>query len=616
MIHYKGYMGKILKVDLSKGVCSIDEVTDEMARLFIGGNGFAAKLMYDYMKPKIDPFSPENKVIFMTGPIQGTLIPCSGRVGAFTKSPLTFGFFDSYAGGYFGPELKFAGYDGIIIEGKSEKPVYLWINDGSATIKDASHIWGKFTFETQEILKKDLNEPEAQIACIGPAGEKLVRVACIILETRTTGRGGIGAVLGSKNLKAIVACGSKDVEVADPNELEKYLDELYDRIYKNPGTGKALPSLGTPGVTTTQNSLGILGTRNWQTEVFEDVEGISGETMRKKIVVMDKACFSCPIRCTKLSFIKDYELFDEGPEYETIFALGSNCGVAHIETIAKGDRLCDEYGMDTISIGGIISFAMECYEKGILTKKELNGLELHFGNDDALLKMIEKIGRREGIGDVLAEGVKIASQKIGKGSEKYAIHVKGLEMAGHSPRGLKGFAIGVATATRGGTHQNGRPTAERIGKVDRKTIEGKAKYAIDTQTVTALQDSLIMCRMLEGVLGLWEVGDDYTKIIKFVTGMEINPKELVKCSERVYNLERVLLCREGYRREHDILPLRFMEEPIPDGASKGMYCSKEELEKLKDEYYEIRGWDKKTGIPSKEKLLELGLKKAAEDLWG
>lgn len=278
--------------------------------------------------------------------------------------------------------------------------------------------------------------------------------------------------------------------------------------------------------------------------------------------------------------------------------------------------MCDEYGMDTISIGGIISFAMECYEKGILSKKEVDGLDLHFGNDDALLKMIEKIGKREGIGDLLAEGVKVASQKIGKGSEKYAVHAKGLEMAGHSPRGLKGFAIGVATATRGGTHQDGRPTAERVGKVDRKTTKGKAKYAIDTQTVTTLQDSLIICRMLEGVLGLLEISEDYSKIIKFVTGMEMSPKELIKCSERIYNLERAFLCREGYRRGHDILPLRFMEEPIPNGPSKGMYCPREELEKLKDEYYELRGWDKQTGIPTKEKLLELGLNKAAEELWG
>ena len=621
MFEYGGYAGKFLRLDLTNKKASTMPITKEMARQFIGGNGFGVKILYDELKPRVDPLSPENKVMFASGPIQGTMIPTAGRSGVFTKSPLTNYFFDSYGGGSFGPEVKYAGYDGIIVEGQAKEPTYVRVSDDEVEFNKASHLWGKTTFETQEILKKDLNEPKAQIACIGPAGERLVRFACTIWGARAAGRGGSGAVLGTKNLKAIVVRGTKDVRVPDINAFDEYMSELYVKITINPSTGKALPTLGTPGVTTTQNQLGILGTRNWQTETFAEIEKISGESMRSKIVVKDKGCMACPIRCTKLSYVRTGPYagtFDEGPEYETIWAYGSNCGVSSLEVIAKADRMSDEYGVDTISAGAVISFAMECYEKGILSKDKVDGLDLKFGNESALLDLLKKISMREGIGDLLSEGAERASKKIGKGAEKYAITIKGLENAGHSPRGLKGYSLGMATATRGGSHQDGRPTAERIGKspTDRRTTEGKPEYAIGTQHVTALMDSMCLCRMTEGIYGLFEITNEHLNTINVVTGMDMTLPELTECAERIYNLERAFNCREGHRREHDVLAERFMTEPIPDGPSKGMYCPSEELEKLKDKYYELRSWDKETGIPTKTKLLQLGLTNAAKDFYG
>ncbi len=619
MFEYGGYAGKFLRLNLEDKKAQTTPLTKEMAKMFVGGNGFAAKLLYDELEPGIDPLGPKNKVIFAVGPVEGTIIPTS-QMGVFTKSPLTNYFVDGYGGGYLSNELKFAGYDGIIVEGNSKNPIYVSIHDDDVEFKDASHLWGKDVFETQKILKSDLNNQSTQIACIGPSAELLVKISTVFWGESSAGRGGVGTVLGSKKLKAITVTGTKDVKVPDVEKVREYVKTLYEKITSNAGTGKALPTLGTPAVTTAQNQLGMLGTRNWQTEVFEDIEKISGTRMREDLVVKDRGCFSCPIRCKKYSYISKgpYKgIFTQGPQYETIWSLGSNCGVSSLEAITKANQLCNEFGMDTVSAGMIVSFAMECYERGILKKDDVNGLELRFGNETSMIELIEKIGKREGIGDLLAEGVVIASRKIGKGSEKYAIAQKGLELAGHSPRAMKGFALGQATSTRGGSHQDGRPTAERVGvsPTDRKTTERKAEYAIGTQRITTLQDSMIICRMLEGIYGLLEVKDEYLNTINIVTGMDLNLKELIDCTDRIINLERAFNCREGLRREHDVLAERFMTEPIPEGPSKGLYCPKEELEPMKDEYYDLMGWDKKTGIPSRDTLKRLGLNKQAEDLY-
>ncbi|MCW3975661.1 MAG: aldehyde ferredoxin oxidoreductase family protein [Candidatus Bathyarchaeota archaeon] len=620
MFEYGGYAGKFLRLNLTDKKATTLPLTKEMARMLIGGNGFAVKILYDELKAGIDPLGPENKVVFANGPIQGTIIPTAGRNVVASKSPATGGFFDSYGGGCFGPELKYAGYDGIIVEGQAKEPTYVTVNDDDIEFKDASHLWGKMTFETQEILRKEIGDPKIQITCIGPGGEKLVKFAAVIWGARAAGRGGVGAVLGSKKLKAISVRGSQDVNVPDIDAFEKYLTELYGKIISNPGTGQALPKLGTPGVTTVQNQLGILGTNNWQTEVFDKAEKISGDVMRKNMVVRDRGCFACPIRCTKMSYVRDGPYagtFDEGPEYETIFAFGSMCGIPSLEAIAKADLLSDEYGIDTISAGAVTAFAMECYKEGILSKDDVDGIDMTFGNDSALIEMIHKIGKREGIGDLMAEGTDRAAIKIGKGAEKFSSAIKGLEMAGHSPRGMKGFGIGVATGTRGGSHQDARPTGERIGKspTDRFTTEGKPAYAIGTQHTTTMQDAMCVCRMTEGIYGLWEISVEHLNTINIVTGMNLSLEELALCAERIVNLERAFNCREGMNRESDVLSIRFMTEPIPEGPSKGMYYPSGELEKLKDEYYEIRGWDKKTGVPTKQKFEELGLNQEAKDFY-
>lgn len=619
MFEYGGYAGKFLRLKLTEKKASIMPLTKEMAKMFIGGNGFAAKILFDELTSGIDPLGPDNKLVYAAGPVEGTIIPTS-QLGVFSKSPLTNYFCDGYGGGYFANELKFAGYDGIIVEGMAKDPMYVSIQDDNIEFKDASHLWGKSVYETQITLKNDMDEPQAQISCIGPSAERLVKISTVFWGESSAGRGGLGAVLGAKKLKAISIIGTKDVSVPNIEALREYVGGLYEKIVSNPGTGKALPALGTPGVTTTQNELGMLGTKNWQTEVFEEVEKISGTLMREKLVVKDRGCFSCPMRCKKYSYISSgpyKDIFTQGPQYETIWAFGSNCGVSSLEAIAKANHVCNELGMDTVSAGMIVSFAMECYERGILKNDDVEGLELKFGNESAMIQLLGKIGNREGIGDLLAEGVVNAAKKIGKGSEKYAIAQKGLELAGHSPRAMKGFALGQATSTRGGSHQDGRPTAERIGKAptDRRVTEGKAEYARGTQRTTTLQDSMLICRMLEGIYGLWEITEEYLNTINLVTGMNLELQELVQCVDRIITLERAFNCREGCRREHDVLAERFMTEPIPNGPSKGMYCPKEELESMKDEYYELQGWDKKTGIPTKQKLEELGLTKEAKALY-
>lgn len=615
---YGGYVGKILRVNLTEGKSRSEPISEGFARNYIGGNGFGARILYDEVKPRIDPFSLKNKVVFMTGPVTGTIIPTAARIGVFTKSPLTGLFFDSYAGGHFGAELKYAGFDGIIVEGRAEKPAYLWIDDGNVEVRDASGIWGKTTFEAQKLVWEELGTEEPKIACIGPAGEKLVRVACTILGVRAAGRGGHGAVLGSKNLKAIAVRGSGSISVPDIEAVEVFANELIESIKANPGTGRSLPEYGTPGIVTTNNDLGILGTRNWQTEVFEGAENIGGEAMRKKIVVKSKACFACPINCTKYSVVRAgpyANTIDEGPEYETLFSLGSILGNDCVESVAKADRLCDEYGIDTISTGLIIGFAMECYENGILTKKDTGGLDLKFGNHEAVVKMVEAIGNREGLGDILAEGVKRAAEKIGRGSEKYAIHSKGCEIAGHSARGLPGNAIGYAAGTRGGSHHDSRPTAERTGKVDRKTIEGKGRFAKNINDMKSIMDSIILCQLTEVIVGLLDVTEMHQRCINVITGMNLSLADVKGAGERIWTLERAFNVREGVRRKDDWLPRRFVEEPIPEGVSKGMVIKQEDLNKMLDEYYEARGWDQKTGIPLKETLLKLDLNGVAKELY-
>jgi aldehyde:ferredoxin oxidoreductase len=614
---YFGYKGKILMINLTTKKTSILEITDEFARKYLGGNGFSARLLFDMIDPRIDAFDPTNVISIMTGPFQGTYMPTSGKYHVASKSPLTNGFFDSISGGYMGAEIKYAGYDGILITGRAEKPIYIFIDDDKIEFRSAERLWGRLTSETQEMIKEEIGDPTISVSAIGPAGENLVRYACIITEYRAAGRGGLGAVMGSKRLKAIAVRGSGTNEVADPEGLENWLKWYNEESKKVPGISSVLPTYGTPSLVSSINNIfGAMGTRNHQTEYFEGWEGLCGETLKKKYWDKDTACPACPIACSKIFSVKEGKwkgAISEGPDYETIYSFGSMCGISDVGAVIKADNLCDEYGMDTVSCGVTISFLMECYEKGLIDKNFTGGIELKFGNDDAVIDLIEKTAKRIGIGDLIAEGSLRAARIIGKGSERFAIQVKGLEIPGHSARALRGMALGYAVASRGGSHHDPRPTGEYAGASDRKAVEGKAAWVIGTMQFTTIGDSMIICHFLERLLG-FTLNPKYAEMINIVTGFNYKFEELVEVAERILDLERAFNVRTGIRRKDDTLPRRFLEEPIPEGPSKGMYTDEQTLNKMLDDFYTLKGWEKRTGIPTKEKLIKIGLEDVAKEL--
>jgi len=600
-----GYIGKILRVDLTERRISTEKLDAEIAKKFIGGKGLGAKILYDSLKLGTDPLSPENILIFASGPLTATLAPTSARWAVVTKSPLTNIFLDCQVGGYFGAAMKLAGFDCIIMEGKADSPVYLWVHDGNAEILNAGDLWGKGCFETENTLKKRLGE-SAHVASIGPAGENLVRYACISVDKyRQAGRGGAGAVMGSKNLKAVaVRSASYKIEYADPEGFREAAKKALKVIREN----SFIPlrrKYGTPIWVAPVNKAALLPTRNFRTGVFEKAENISGETMRDKIVVKDGTCYNCIIQCWKYTHVESgkYKV-DElaGPEYESIALLGSDCGVGSIEAVAHASMLCDDLGLDTISTGNSIAFAMECYERGLLTVEDTDGLELKFGNADAEIEMVKKIAYRKGLGNLLAEGVRRASKKIGDGSEKFAMHVKGLEIPGYDPRGAFGMALAYATSDRGACHQRAWTVrAEIEGKLEpRFSTKGRARFVKETQDERAMCFSLVLCDFAP-----LEV-KHFVELLNKATGFNFTVEDYLKTGERIWNLTRLFNVREGITRKDDTLPPRFMEEPLPEGVTKGQVVTKEMLDEMLDEYYALRGWDK-NGVPTEEKLKELGL---------
>ena len=610
-----GYIGQLLRIDLTRRTISKEPLHEDWAREFVGGVGLAARIFYDEVRPKIDPLGPENKLALMTGPVNGTMIPAASRTAICAKSPYTGSFFHSIFGGYLGPELKFAGYDGMIVEGKADRPVYLWIDDDRVEVRDASHLWGKNPFATQEIIRREIGDEEIHIATIGTAGERGAPYAMILIDIRAAGRGGIGSVMGSKNLKAIAVRGTGSVTV--PNILRVYNTAL--RINELVATVPAVQGLsgyGTPRNVAAMNDAGILPTRNWQTEVFKGMKDITGEAMKEKVVKGDRACFACSINCTKYSVVSSgpYKSVINGADYETIYGFGSICEVDNIEVLCKADELCDHYGIDLISTAMSIAWAMECYEKGIFTKKDTDEIDLRFGNADGMLAMIEKIGKHEGLGALLAKGTKEASRIVGKDTIRFAVQNKGLEWPGHTCRPFPAAAVGYATGPRGGSHHDIRPTAEKSGLVDRKVLEGKGALAAEINHWLILCDSMLLCHLGEPIWGPMKISQNTIEALNAVTGWDLTYEQARKIAEREWNMIRCLSAREGFTRENDQLPIRFMEEPIPEGPMKGSYIPKETLERLKNDYYSYRGWDLKTGNPTKEKLVELGLEFAVDEV--
>jgi len=604
-----GYAGRILLVDVTTGKTSVEPLNEEYAKKYIGGIGLGMRLYLDHSKAGVDPFSPDNPLILTTGPISGTMWPTGGNGHAFvSKSPQTFGVGESKAHGSFGTEMKRAGYDAIIIMGKAEKPVYLWVDDDSVQLVDASHLMGKSPGETEDALREELGDYYIRVAAIGVAGEKLSRIACIMNDkTRAAGRTGLGAVMGSKNIKAIAVRGTRDVAVAKTDEFMEYVKEFHERM-KGPATQK-YRTLGTPENVLVHNSLSCMPTRNYRNSRFEGAEKVSGEVLNEKYVAKIIGCSSCAMRCEHEVVVPEgpYKNTMTRMEYEPLWALGPYCGIDSLDAIIKAMDLCNYYGVDAISTGVIAGFAMDCYETGILTQQDTGGIDARFGNAEAMVQLVEMIGKREGIGEILADGVKFAAEKIGKGSDRLALHIKGVEVTGYDLRCLKTAALGFAVSFRGADHnRHGAYAFDVKGKVNRLVAEkGRGKLVRDMEDLYNLIDSFIICKFSRGTY--YKELPDMAKLYTLVTGYDITPEDLKKAGERIQNLARLLNIREGLGRKDDSLPYKVMHEPIPDeGPSKGAFVTQAELDLLLDDYYESRGWTKE-GVPTKEKLEELGM---------
>jgi len=607
-----GYAGRILHVDLSSGRIWTEVLNEDYAKKYIGGIGLGMRLYLDHSKPGVDPFSAENPLVLATGPLSGTMVPTGGNGHAFvSKSPQTFGVGETKAHGHFGTELKRAGYDAVIFYGKSERPVYLWLDDDAVQLLDAQYLWGKSPQETEDAIKKELKDAYIRVASIGVAGEKLVRIACVINEkTRACGRTGLGAVMGSKNLKAIAVRGSKDIAVANKDRLLELIKVQHERM-KGPAARK-YRTLGTPENVLVLNALGAMPTNNFTGAVFQGADRISGEYLNERYVAKVIGCSSCAMRCEHIAVVPEgpYKGTTTRIEYEPLWAMGPNCGVGNLDAILKGMDLSNYYGVDAISIGGIISFAMDLYKNGIVNKETV-GLELNFGNAETMIEMIKRVSLREDFGDTLAEGVKLAAERIGNGADKYAVHIKGVEMTGYDIRGLKTAALGYAVSFRGADHnRHGAYGPDVSGKVNRfKAEKGRGKLVKETEDLYSIIDSIIVCKFSRGtyVKGF----DDLAALYAAVTGIEMNGEELRRAGERINNLGRLINIREGLTRKDDSLPWKIMHVPIPDeGPSKGSHVTQEELDLLLDDYYEVRGWNKE-GMPTPEKLKDLDMEDLA-----
>ncbi|MDI6846908.1 MAG: aldehyde ferredoxin oxidoreductase family protein [Candidatus Bathyarchaeia archaeon] len=594
---------KLLRVNLSKETIKEEKVDAATTKKFVGGRGIGVKILFDELKPGIDPLSPENKLIFMTGPATGTAFPACGRFHVITKSPLTGGIGDSNCGGDWGPELRFAGFDGIIFEGKAESPVYLWIHDGEAELRCAEKYWGKGIWDTEDGIREELSNPKVKFAGIGPAGENLVLNAAIINDKhRAAGRTSVGAVMGSKNLKTVAVYGTGKPQVADPEGLQAAVKKAQEKLKKSAITNESLPTYGTAVLVNIINESGIYPTRNFQTGVFPTASKTSGEVIKETVLVRKKACWGCPIACGRVSRVKNppYQTDGEGPEYETTWSLGAMCGIDNLEAITKAHNICDELGIDPISFGSTVACAMELYEKGLIPKEKLGGLELKFGNPQAIVELAWRTAYRAGFGDEIALGAKRLAEKYG--APELAMHVKGLELPAYDPRGVKGHGLGYATSNRGGCHLRAYMIAPEIvgvpEKLDPLKTEGKAQWVKTFQDIFSICDSLVVCKFLTFALS----ADDLKDLTNPITGWNWTTDDLLKTGDRIYTLERMFINREGFDRKDDTLPPRLLKEPMPEGPVKGHVA---DLEKMLDEYYKVRGW--KDGKPTKEKLKELGL---------
>jgi aldehyde:ferredoxin oxidoreductase len=619
-----GYRGKILRVNLSTGKIFVKTPEDLFYRTYLGGEGFVAYYLLKELKPGVDPLSPKNKLIFAAGPVTGTVIPGNARNSVGAKSPLTGGFGSAEVGGHWGAELKHAGFDAVIFDGKASSPVYLWVHDGEAELRDASRLWGKSTGDTEAAIRTELGDKLVRVTSIGPGGENLVRYACVMNDLKdAAGRTGMGAVMGSKNLKAVAARGTqKRLETAEPEKLRELarwltanMEELASSMH-NYGTGSDMEGLVASG---------NLPTRNFRDGNFENPDALDARTIKDTISIGMDGCYACPVRCKKVVKVDapwNVDPIYGGPEYEALAAFGSNCGVDDLNAVAKANELCNRYSLDVISTGETIAFAMECFENGLLTKKDTGGLDLRFGNAEAMVKTVEMIGRREGLGDTLAEGVKRAAEKIGKEAVKYAIHVKGQELPMHEPRLKRVLGLGYTVSHTGAEHvRNLHDTmitsaGRNVGNLSSLGVHEplpledlgprKIRAYMYWTNWRCTDNCLLFCIFLP-----WNYIQK-TEIVRAVTGWNTTTWELMKTGERVTNMARACNLREGFTKKDDWLPERFFQPQTSGPLSKTTVNPRKFRAALRM-YYGMMGWDK-NGVPTKSKLGELGIEWVAKML--
>ncbi len=599
-----GYAGKILRIDLNHLKTSEMDYPEELRKKYLGGRGVAAYFYDQEMPAKFDSLGSDNKIFFMTGPLTGAPVLASTKMNLATRSPDTGHYLCSNSSGNFGPYLKFAGYDGLILEGKSPSPVSIIIGDDGVKFQDTSHLWGRLTTEVDEYFKEALGGKRVGVMSIGPAAERGVRIACVQVDGRSFGRGGAGAVMASKSVKAIVSYGKKEILLVNPEALKKVMAEATKdaRQSKHNHT-----THGTAQYTEVINELGCYPTRNFQTAVFDGIETISSVYMKENYFVRNKACFRCPIGCAQICVVKEgpFKGAQSDPEYETIGAFGGQCGVSDFGAIIAANQICDEEGIDTMTAGTLIAFAMECFERGLISKEETQGLDLRFGNAEAMVEMVRRIAKREGLGNLLADGFSEIKKKRPE-LEYYMMHVKGMAFAHYEPRGFHGIGLGFGTSSRGACHNVGGWTIRDeliTQEYDRFATKGKGRLVQTLQDNRAYIDSLGICTVVRGAMGFTEKPTG--KILEYVTGYDFNP-ELMTIGSRIYTLERLILNREGIRRKDDLLPRRITEEPLPEGLARGRIITPEMYDEMLDEYYQVRGWDS-DGVPKKETLSALSI---------
>ncbi|MCX8205251.1 MAG: aldehyde ferredoxin oxidoreductase family protein [Candidatus Nezhaarchaeota archaeon] len=650
-----GYAGQLLHIDLTKVLIKKLPLSKEACELFIGGRGRDAKVIFDHVPPEVDPLSVDNVLCLSTGPITGLLGPTTGRVNVAAKSPLTGIYGNSNAGAHWGAELKYAGYDGVIITGKASKPVYIYIEDDLVEVRDASHLWGKGTYETTSILQRDHRGYDTKVATIGQAAENGVLYGSVIFDYwDAAGRAGMGTVMASKNLKAIAVTGSGGLTVADPKRYAEVVREAWQAVLSDPGfQTQEHASQGTLVVMGLGNAQGWLPTRNFRETVFELADEVSGEAFRDRFstrpapIPAGRACLSCPNRCKRFGRITSgkYAGTKGNIEFEGAAAFGPKCGVGDLEAVFHAYMLANDYGVDCITCGNTIALLMELHEEGVLSHEELEGLDLHFGNADAMIEMIHRIAMRKGwLGEVGGLGEELAAKRIGRGAENYVTTIKGLGTIGTDPRVAKGFGFGFAVASRGSDHLRAHPVFEMLkyppgvaeelfGASEAGELSkygGKVRLVFFHENMAAVTDSMGTCRFMHASFyaeypipellakHLKRKGPVYSikyhEWLSAATGLSFTYDSLMKAGQRIVNLERAINVRLGVRREHDTLPKRFLTQPVPTGPFKGAVFGKKELDEMLNEYYDLRGWERETGLPYRETLVELGLPDVADDL--